>query len=279
MTKPNTFVIGAQKAGTTFLYTLLTQHPDVAGGASKEPGYFTLHRDRGPDWYTEHYTDAGEASVVVDASTTYSEVVRWPQTPGLIADFAPDARIIYVLRHPLERIESSWMQARNSGIRVSPDFNRAVREYAPFITAGRYATNLAGFREHFDDDRIRVELFDQLVADPGGLARRLFAFLGVDDSVQLDVDATRRNPSSRKMEDRSLLYAARSIPGNETLRDLIPGPVRSVLRSAFKRPFRGRPRWDAATHRWVCEQLAPEAAEALRSTGRDPSHWDLSLPS
>lgn len=280
MTVPNTFLIGAQKAGTTFLYSLLTQHPDVAGGTRKEPGYFTLNRDRGTDWYAAHYAGIAGAHIVIDASTTYSDVSLYPETPRLIAQLAPAARIIYVLRHPLERIESSWMQARDSGIRVSPDFNRAVRDYPPLMTSTRYGTNLAGFRDHFDDSQIRVELFDELVTQPGRVVDGLFGFLGVDPAaVELDIDTARRNPSSQKMEDGSLLYAARSIPGNEALRDLIPRSLRSVLRSALKRPFVGRPRWDLATHAWVCEQLAPEAEEALRYAGRDPSHWDLSLPS
>ena len=106
---PNFFVIGAQKAGTTRLCNLLQRHPSVAI-PFKEPFYFQSARAMAEkaQWYRSIFEDVAHLPARGDGSTSYSMCGMYPGTAQRIHEFNPDARIIYMVRNPLQRIESSW---------------------------------------------------------------------------------------------------------------------------------------------------------------------------
>ena len=112
--KPTFLVIGAAKAGTTSLYELLGAHPEVFLSDPKEPQFFTERYARGYGWYESLFADAAGYQAVGEGSTTYSELGIWPQTIDRLAAYVPEARFLYFTRHPLERLESMWIQLPSS---------------------------------------------------------------------------------------------------------------------------------------------------------------------
>ena len=123
MTQPeicaNTFLIGAQKAGTTYLAALLDQSADVCVSDPKEPQFFSTGFDRGFADYARCFADPG-ARIRLDASTTYTflrplHAMATPEAPGLLAPVperilaaAPEAKFIYILRDPVKRAASAY---------------------------------------------------------------------------------------------------------------------------------------------------------------------------
>jgi hypothetical protein len=109
---PCFLVLGAQKAGTTTLQALLGQHPQVFLPACKEVHYFSLHADRGDSWYASHFTDAASQQRCGDITPYY---LFHPQAPARIRLLLPKARLVILLRDPVERALSHYFHARRHG--------------------------------------------------------------------------------------------------------------------------------------------------------------------
>lgn len=196
---PTFFVVGAAKSGTTWLYDQLRAHPSVFLPATKEPHHFAylaepelvgdLHPSRAvaERTYTDLYDNAASYTAVGDMSN--SNLVT-PGAAAAIADAVPDARIVAVLRHPVDRAFSQFNHFVSAGGETTNDFGHAVRDEErrlasgefPFtygyLRWGRYDAQLPPYLERFGD-RVLILLYDDLLADPGGFVDRITDFLGV----------------------------------------------------------------------------------------------------
>jgi hypothetical protein len=205
VTGPNFFLVGAAKSGTTALYNGLLRHDDVFLATPKEPHFFAYLADPValghlfPDEttarrrYGELFAGAGDEAAVGDASTTNLVV---PGAVEAIALDVPEARIVAVLRQPVDRAFSHWRHFRVAGGEDIADFAEALRQQPsraaagwPFtyqyVSWGRYAGQLRPYIERFGRERVLVHLYDDLCADAGAVLRETFRFLGVDDSVDI----------------------------------------------------------------------------------------------
>src|SRR5262245_53029682 len=111
MAKPNFFLIGAPKAATTSLALLLGKHPQICIAKGKEPHFFSDDHvfARGMSWYESLFAHGRTRPAIGDASTSYARSGIFPNTVHRIVEHAPNARIIYSVRHPIDRIESAYV--------------------------------------------------------------------------------------------------------------------------------------------------------------------------
>jgi hypothetical protein len=202
---PNFFLVGAAKSGTTTLYAALRAHPEVYLPALKEPHVYAyvadpstashLYADEADARrrYRELYLDVGDEAAVGDASTTNLVV---PGAAAAIAHDVPDARIVAILRHPVDRAFSHFCHFVSAGGDDLDDFAHAVAAEAarqeegyPFtyryLGWSRYSGQLAPYIERFGRDRVLVHLYDDLCRDADALVRATFGFLGVDNTLPL----------------------------------------------------------------------------------------------
>jgi len=276
--KPNFFVIGAAKAGTTSLCELLATHEDVFISDPKEPGFFTLPEQRrlGLPWYESLFRSPQKYTAIGEGSTTYSITGVYPDVVDRIADYSPDARIIYILREPWSRIESLWMQWRSMGRFVPRSFIKAVRTDVAFIDSSRYWKQISAYRRRIDDARILVLFLEDLRINPAETLRRCFEFLGVDSTFVPRDLARPRNMWHGKREDRLALELLRHLPGYDRVRDqLIPVGLRRRVKALFTRPLTARPSWDDETRQWFREQISEDVARALEYAGKPSDFWQL----
>src|SRR2546427_5443241 len=133
---PNFFVIGAMKAGTTALWSYLGQHPSVYV-ATKEPNFFAFAWDRGQDWYESLFEGASGEPARGDISPSYTQYPKG--VPARIASLVPDARLIYSLRHPIERIQAHYLHAVVGGKEHRP-IELALDETPWYVTCSKYST-------------------------------------------------------------------------------------------------------------------------------------------
>jgi hypothetical protein len=139
--KPNFLIIGAAKAATTSLSSLLDQHPQAGIVRGKEPHFFSFDDRYLQGWkqYLRLYEHCSNRKAIGDASTSYSRIRYHPQAIERIKQHIPKAKIIYMVRHPLERMESAYVEQMCSpGTKVFSSINDAVRRQPMIIDSSRY---------------------------------------------------------------------------------------------------------------------------------------------
>lgn len=277
--KPTFFVIGASKSGTSSLCQLVSNHPDVFFTTPKEPEYFSRGKQRGLtlEWYESLFAGAEGYRAAGDGSTNYAVVGLHPGVAERIEAYSPGCRVIYIVRHPPERIESQWIQLR-AGNEAPSNFVQAVREVREMIEGNLYWKNISAFRRVIPDERILVLFFDDFKVDAEAVIRRCFRFLDLDPDVPLQAPETPRNVRQSKRQSMAVLRALRRIPGYQQLRDaLIPTGVRPRLRRFVTHPIPDRPEWDEATFLWVVDRIREDNHRFLEFYGKPADFWSYDL--
>lgn len=185
---PEVYLIGAQKAGTTSLAYLLSQHPDICVARTKEPHFFTTYFDRGLDWYKSNFTNY-ENSVCLDASTTYAMAPlsknnskrkrgRLEGIPQRIHSISPQAKFIYLLREPIERTYSAYWHYFNIGCE-GKKFGEAIENDSFYLDVSNYYGQLTLWLKYFPLDSFFFILFEDMKKNPAKVAEECFKFIGV----------------------------------------------------------------------------------------------------
>src|SRR5437879_2953630 len=276
VTRPTFLVIGAARCGTTSMCDLLGRHPDVFMSNPKETNFF-CHDDvfaKGWEWYESHFASAADKTARGEGSARYGMPTDFVNTVPRIAQHLPDCRLIYMVRHPLKRIESDWKLAVTLG---SPwgkqSFCESVQKYPGLIRMSSYWTQINKYRRYLADEQILVIFFADFLANPDDELRRAFRHIGVDAQVTIEDARKPRNASERLhwRKDSSLLRLARRLPGFAQARNLIPRWVRRQLKAVFTEPGDVkkdlRAVWDKPTKEFAIGQLAQESARFLEAYG------------
>lgn len=249
MVGPNFFIIGAAKSGTTSLSSLLDTHPQTAIVPNKEPHFFSHDQRYQTGWsrYVSLYRHCSSKTAIGDASTSYSRVRYHPAVPDRIKRHVPDAKIIYMVRHPVERMVSAYIEHLCShGSEVFMSINDAVRRQPMILDSSRYWEVFEVYRQRFDEARIRIVWFEDYIRDQTAVFQDVCRFLGVDDTVTPDF--TRENRNSR-------LDAA--------------GRLSRLGRADVE--FNAA--WDDETRKWVVGQIREETCRFLDYFNRPRSYW------
>lgn len=271
MTTPNFFLVGAAKSGTTTLYDALREHEDIFLPAVKEPHFFAYladpqamdglyaDEDVARRIYGDLYRDVAGEAAVGDASNSSLVVAG---TARAIARDTSAARIVAILRHPVDRAFSHYRYFRAAGAEEIDDFGQAVRAEGERRTAGfpltyqylgwgDYARQLRPFFDLFGEDRVLVHLYDDLCSDSKTMLRATFRFLGVDDGVPLAAfGRSNAGGAPRSRAESTLRRRARRLVSRQRAPELDPD-LRAEL----------------------TEGLAVEISQLEELLGRDLSAW------
>ncbi|MFW6060545.1 MAG: sulfotransferase family protein [Phycisphaeraceae bacterium] len=281
MMRPNFLVIGAARCGTSSLCARLASHPDIFISDPKEPFFFSHDElyQRGFAWYESHFRNAGTAKAVGEGSTTYTKHAQFPHVAERIARDLPHARLIYVVRHPLDQIASHYMVLRSHaenairhGAAVGPLFADSVRQNPVLVDTALYWKQINRYRRHFPDRQILVVFFEDYRDAPDRTLRAMLEFLNVDLDVPLEETAGARHASSALLEDRTFLRPFQGSSIVNALRRHTPETAKNWVRPFVKRRIGERPTWDEPTRQWTIERVRPDAEQFLASYGR-PGLW------
>jgi hypothetical protein len=287
---PNLFIVGAMKAGTSSLHEYLHQHPQIFMSRTKEPQYFAPHRTRygmwgqgnplpepGSDWYLRLFADAGDVMYAGEGSVSYTARHWVSGCEQRIWEFNPDARIIYLIRDPVERaISHYWHFVAAGRETLSP--SRALRERDDYLARSDYAYQIEPYLRRFGEDQVYLLTLEELQADPDGTLGRLFAWLGVDDSVAID---TSEKHNVREQDVRQARRFAR--PLVKMLRGwrwqrwnrLVPRPVKGMLEAVAYRRVDPAAYDLRAERAYLRDRLAPRVQTLSRLAGRNFPEWTL----
>jgi len=195
---PDFLILGAQKAGTTALYAYLRWHPEITGPSFKEVSFFDRHYAKGERWYRAHMP-VRRRSLVGEASPSY---LFHPLAPERVAGMLPGARLIALLRNPVDRAFSHYQHEVALGReplsfedavdredeRMQGELERMLRDPSYFslawwnytyVARGRYAEQLERWFAAFPREQLLVLFTEELSADTAATYRRVLDFLGV----------------------------------------------------------------------------------------------------
>ena len=233
---PDFLGIGAQKAGTTWLFKMLNFHPQVAFPAGKEVHFWDWHRDRGLDWYREQFAHAPAGARTGDITPGYAAI-----SPAGIAEVRrtlPDAPILFIARNPIERAWSAAIMIVRWGLMYPRELSDAwfldVFRSGQSQVRGDYAGCLARWMAEYPPEQFAILLYDDIATDPRGLLRRACVHVGVDPEL------TRGWPDER-------------------LTERVNAGDGEPLRESLRQPLR--------------DLYAPRIETFSRLIGRDLSHW------
>ncbi len=234
--KPDFIVIGAMKCATSTLHQQLARQSGIFMSRPKEPNFFSDDAvwDRGVEWYGSLFTCAESTDICGESSTHYTKLPTHARTVERIkATCGMDVRLIYVMRHPVDRFVSHYMHEWAQGI-VKVPIEEAAEKHRELTDYGRYAMQLAPYVETFGEEFILPVFFDRLTAEPVLELMRICRFIGYDGTVTWDDGAGRENVSNKRVRRtplRSLLLDNQRIRG--VARALVPKRVRDVVEEAW----------------------------------------------
>lgn len=272
---PNLVVIGAQKCGTSGLHYYLGLHPEVSVSTPKELNFFIAERNwpRGVAWYASRFDPA--AAVRVDASPNYTAYPQHEGVPERMASVIPGAKLVYIVRDPLDRIAAHWVHNYSKG-RHSGELARTIlNPKASYVARSRYAMQLERFLEHFPLEQLLVLEQEELRAQRDAVLRSVFEFAGIDPAF-----SDRRFASERHRTDRK----TRLTPLGQRLEGRRLRASRRLVSDrawAFARGYWPlgrkieRPDVRDAIPDDVLELLRDDGERLRRLTGRGFEHWSL----
>jgi hypothetical protein len=272
---PNLIVIGAQKCGTSVLHYYLSLHPEVSMSRPKELNFFIEERNwpRGVDWYRAHF-DAG-ARVRGEASPNYTAFPQHQGVPERMHTVVPGAKLIYMVRDPLERIAAHWVHNYAKRREKGTLAETLAHPNTSYLTRSLYAMQLERFLALYPKAQVMVFQQSELRHERLETLRSLFEFIGVDPDFNHPRFEQERHQTSGKtratrlavrLERMGRSRRGRMLPANFwlLLDDRLP------LRRTIKRPD-----VRAALPPAALEQLRADAERLRELTGRDFSNWKI----
>lgn len=289
---PNLFILGAAKAGTTTLYDVLREHPDVFLTEVKEPQFFSNDDlySRGIEHYLDyHFAGSEEASVRGEATPHYLAFEKVAQRIGAHVD-RDDCRFIVVLRDPTRRAWSLYWNLVSEGVetlgfedalaredeRIADDALKAdgSLRYA-YVSSGEYGRQLDCWYRHFNREQFHVIWFEDLVSDPDDVFKGICQFLGVAELAPLDT-RSKSNSAHRPRSAWLHRFVRRPNAIKALIKPLVPERLRYRLTSGLiemNRKSVRNPSLDDATERALRKRFGPDIERLEALTGRDLAAW------
>lgn len=206
MTLPNFLVIGAAKAGTTSVYEYLGQHPQIFMSPAKETFYFLPESSYSVDFdtYQSLFDGVSKEVAIGEATPMY---LHSPEACQRIKQLIPNAKLIAVLRNPVDRAYSNYLDRLYDGRESIADFHQAceaekarrstnIEAFAFYKSQGFYFAQLSHYLKAFDRSQLKILLFEDLKLEPEAFMQDIYRFLGVDADFTPDL-TVRRNTAGK----------------------------------------------------------------------------------
>jgi hypothetical protein len=274
----------------------LRQHPQIFLSSSKEANYFAFEGEpldyRGPgadfvnnsvptwDAYLKLFTEAPNDAVIGDISPLY---LYAPKAAERIRARLPDAKLVAILRNPIDQAFSHFLYARACMIEPLESFDAALDaeperlrdhwqplfQYSDFP---RYAEQIRRFQSHFPPEQLKIFLYEDYRADPKGVLRQIFEFIGVDASFAptLHQDANSGgDPRSRLLQ--AIIMRPNLLGSIAAL--FLPLPVRRRIRDRISRLNIARSEFSPTARARLAAKLRSDILDLQEMLGRDLSGW------
>lgn len=183
MKRPNLFVVGAMKSGSTTLHDYLAEHPEIFMSAEKEPGFFVpeLWKEKSEEEYNQLFTAASNEKYLGESSTHYTKLPTYSGVAARIHQHSPEAKILYVVRHPVKRTISHYLHNRRELYLHAENrpILKAIEQDEIYTAYSNYAMQIRPYYEYFVKENVQIVLFEEMIASPETVLKEIFQWLGV----------------------------------------------------------------------------------------------------
>jgi len=294
--RPNFFLVGSMKSGTTSLHRYLQGHPEIFMTVDpKEPTYF-LEREQLLDvlpgvekrgfWrsegaYLDLFKGVDQQVVIGEASANYARLNRVQGVPERIAQFSPDARILFVARDPIERtISHYWYMVQHFEERR--DMLTAIRDEADYTDTSYYAMQLKAWLRYFPPEQVKLITTEALSEKPAETMAGVFRWLGVDHEF-LPANLTDRaneTPSVvQQVRGQGWMHGFRHSSIWGALGPLVPPALRQSARRLSERKVERKATDRGPIEQSLRERQICETEELSALLGRSFPEWTTLLES
>ncbi|HEY0389720.1 MAG TPA: sulfotransferase domain-containing protein [Gaiellales bacterium] len=227
---PDFLILGGQRCGSTSLYTMLCEHPQVMPASHKEPHFFDVNHLRGQAFYRRLFPLRAHmrararrigAAVITGEGTTH--YLSQPAVPARVAAMLPHVRLVAILRDPVERAYSHYQLARRNGrellgfeealaaederlageeerLLADPAYRGDAYAVQSYRTRGLYLRQLEWWWQHVPAERLLVLRSEDMFADPAPVYRQVTDFLGIEHHARSDRFPARNQVSYSDMD-------------------------------------------------------------------------------
>ncbi len=262
---PSLVVIGAMKSGTSSLYHYLASHPAMTPASLKETDYFRSPDDfsQGLTWYENLFVGPGE--VAYDVSPNYAKRHLFPGVPERMHSVLPDAKLVYLVRDPIERAVSHFVHSSASGAERRT-FGEAIADPdSNYIQPSRYFFQVEEFLRFYPPERILIQTSEQLNQTPAEVVNQVCEFAGVPAEFDDEPFRQRFHESSQKLRATWVERVGRRTMTNPRTRARVHRVASPIVKAVRRRgaPLQ-RPQVGHDERETLHRALQPDA-ERLRS--------------
>jgi hypothetical protein len=244
MRKPNFIVIGAMKSATSSLHVQLESQPGVFMSEPKEPNFFSDDDQyrRGVDSYLSLFANAREGDLCGESSTHYTKLPDYPETIPRMKALLPDVKLVYVMRHPIDRLVSHYIHQWTQNV-IRCDINDALDRYPELINYSRYSYQLEPYFEAYGKRSVLPVFFGAVKQHPQTELERIARFIGYRGTVSWKDDLGAQNVSTERIRrfrgyrlivDSPPLVFLRRCLVPQSLRDMVKARLRMKQRPALE---------------------------------------------
>jgi sulfotransferase family protein len=260
--RPDFIVIGAMKSATTTLHEQLARQPGVFMSRPKEPNFFSddAMYARGWTWYSSHFRSAPAGAVRGESSTHYTKLPTFPWTVERMVRDLPRIKLIYVMRHPIDRLVSQYVHELTAG-RIRVSLPEAVARHPELIDYSRYAMQLEPFLRAFGFDKVLPVFFPRLVSESQQELERIGRFLALESAIKWDATLRPQNAGRDRLRPSLFRQALVQAPVLGTLRRRVVPRRWSQSAKVFWRAQVDPPRIRADLTARLCEIFDADLAQ------------------
>lgn len=268
-------IVGAQKSGTTSLASQLALHPQVAFSRTKEPGYFNEQTEWRAGLGEYHNLFSPEAGQLLgEASTMYTFYPESLDTHKRLHAYNPEMKIIYIMRHPVNRIVSHYAHNLVRGIEKNlPEV--AVARDARYVNRSRYAAQIEPYIELFDRDQVLLLCFEDYIADNYGTLQQIAGFLEISEDGFASADTVEQHETIGRpyLKYQSVEKVAGS-DAFQLIRKLVPASIRQPIRHRFfSNKLESKPEFSAELRNALWRLVEDDVDEIEILLGRPIGAW------
>jgi len=255
------FIAGAAKSGSSSLYYYLGKHPDIYMSKKKEIGFFSnLFNEKDVEWYQSHFDFNYAAKIYGEATVEY---MVHDNAPLRIKKIFPDAKIIFILRDPIERAVSHYWHRVKMGIEkrtLDEVIDSDMKDNYP-VKYSLYYKYISRYFDVFDEKQVLILRTEDLYADFNVEMKKIFDFLGLDFCDIQNEGAKNKSMIYRSKITSDLLYYCKKNKG------IVPVVFYKHLKGIYKKLFQVNMR----------PFVKPEITKAQRKTLSDSLYSDTIL--
>ena len=229
---PDFIIIGAMKSATSTLHNQLSAQPGIFMSSPKEPNFFSDDDiyNHGLSWYSGLFSYANARDICGESSTHYTKLPDYSDTIQRLKAAIPRPKLIYVMRHPVDRLISHYMHQWSVGV-ISCDINQAIDRYPELVDYSCYGMQITPYLQEFGHKAVLPLFFDDLKKNKDRALNRVGTFIGCTQPLIWIDDLAQDNQSNqriRRFYGYELLINSR--PMAWLRKNLIPQALRNRIK-------------------------------------------------